>query len=115
MADVMNDDNSHCILVVDDDRYVLESVSNMLREYGFPVISCQSGEDAVEQLFKNDARLILTDIKMPGISGIELLEKIHAVYPKMPVILMTGYAELDIAISAIKKGAFDFITKPYNP
>lgn len=111
----MSTDGKNCILVVDDDPYVLESVSKMLREYGYPVVSCASGEKAISQLFENDATLVLTDIKMPGISGIELLEKIHAIYPKMPVILMTGYAELDIAIDAIKKGAFDFITKPYNP
>ncbi len=103
------------ILVVDDDHYVLESVSTMLKDYGYPVISCSNGEDAIEHLFDDRINLILTDIKMPGISGIELLEKIHAVYPRMPVILMTGYAELDMAINAIKKGAFDFITKPYNP
>ena len=111
----MSTDDKHCILVVDDDPYVLESVSKMLREYGYSVVSCASGEKAISQLFEHDATLVLTDIKMPGISGIELLEKIHSIYPKMPVILMTGYAELDIAIDAIKKGAFDFITKPYNP
>jgi putative two-component system response regulator len=69
----------------------------------------------VAQALRNEVDLILTDIKMPGISGIQLLDKIHAIYPKMPVILMTGYAELEIAIDAIKRGAFDFIIKPYNP
>lgn len=111
----MSIDYTENILVVDDDPYVLESISRMLAEYGYPVIPCNCGEDAITQLLKNDTKLILTDIKMPGISGIELLEKIHSIYPKMPVILMTGYAELDLAIDAIKKGAFDFITKPYNP
>ncbi len=111
----MSTDGTHCILVVDDDLYVLESVSKMLKEFGYAVVPCSSGEEAISQLFKNDTTLVLTDIKMPGISGIEVLEKIHAVYPKMPVILMKGYAELDLAIDAIKKGAFDFITKPYNP
>jgi putative two-component system response regulator len=108
-------DNNNNILIVDDDPYVLESVSKMLDEYGYAVTACSCGEDAIAQLIKSESQLILTDIKMPGISGIELLEKIHAIHPKMPVILMTGYAELDLAIDAIKKGAFDFITKPYNP
>ncbi len=111
----LSTDSTKKIIVVDDDPYVLESVSRMLNEYGYSVISCDNGEDAIAELIKNESMMILTDIKMPGMSGIELLEKIHAVYPKMPVILMTGYAELDLAIAAIKKGAFDFITKPYNP
>ena len=108
-------DNKSSIVIVDDDPFVLESVSRLLIESGHNAISCRNGEDAVVQALRNDVSLILTDIKMPGISGIELLAKIHAIFPEMPVILMTGYAELDIAIDAIKMGAFDFIIKPYNP
>lgn len=103
------------ILIVDDDPFVLQSISNLINEYGYHVISCKNGEEAISQLLKNDINLILTDIKMPGMSGIDLLARIRDSYPKMPVILMTGYAELDVAVDAIKKGAFDFITKPYNP
>ncbi|MBC8413653.1 MAG: response regulator [Nitrospira sp.] len=103
------------IIVVDDDPYVLETAAALLREYGYNVIPCNNGPDAVEKALTLDTRLILTDIKMPGMSGIQLLEKVHAILPAMPIILMTGYAELDVAIAAIKKGAFDFITKPYNP
>lgn len=108
-------ENNRSIIIVDDDPYVLESVSRLLIESSYHTISCSNGEEAVAQALKNDVDLILTDIKMPGISGIQLLDKIHAIYPKMPVILMTGYAELEIAIDAIKRGAFDFIIKPYNP
>lgn len=111
----MNQENSHFILVVDDDPYVLESVSNLLQECGYNVISCRNGEEALPRILRSKIDLVLTDIKMPGMSGIDLLARIHDINPKMPVILMTGYAELDIAISAIKKGAFDFVTKPYNP
>ncbi len=107
--------NKRPIVIVDDDPYVLESVSRLLIASGHHAISCRDGEEAVAQALRNDVALIITDIKMPGISGIELLDKIHAIYPNMPVILMTGYAELDIAIDAIKRGAFDFIIKPYNP
>jgi putative two-component system response regulator len=62
-----------------------------------------------------DFDLVLTDIKMPQVTGIELLQNIHAYNQQIPVILMTAFAELDVAVDAIKKGAFDFITKPYNP
>jgi putative two-component system response regulator len=110
----MSPDTKKSILVVDDDQYVLESASTLLSEYEYRVISCNCGEDALNALLVNDVVLILTDIQMPGMSGIELLAKIHSIYPKMPVVLMTGYAELEMAIDAIKKGAFDFITKPYN-
>jgi putative two-component system response regulator len=108
-------DNKKSIVIVDDDPYVLESVSRLLVESGYNAISCINGEEAIVQALRNDVTLMLTDIKMPGISGIELLGKMHAIFPRMPVILMTGYAELDSAIDAIKRGAFDFIIKPYNP
>ncbi|RJR16717.1 MAG: response regulator [Nitrospiraceae bacterium] len=107
--------NKRSIVVVDDDPYVLDSVSKLLVESGHLTIACRSGEEAVLQTLRNEVDLVVTDIKMPGISGIQLLDKIHSIYPKMPVILMTGYAELEIAIDAIKRGAFDFIIKPYNP
>ena len=63
----MSKRNSNSILVVDDDSFVLESVSRMLSVYGYPVVPCSNGEDAITQLFNNDTGLILSDIKMPGI------------------------------------------------
>jgi len=111
----MKDDKKEYIIVVDDDPYVLDSISKLLIESGYPVIPCSNGEEAIAQFLRNKSELIITDIKMPKMSGIELLEKIHAIDSKLPVILMTGYAELELAIDAIKKGAFDFVTKPYQP
>jgi putative two-component system response regulator len=108
-------DNLQNILVVDDDPYVLESISKLLREYGYLVTSCASGEEAIEKFIENRTELVVSDIKMPGITGIDLLGRIRALDARMPVILMTGHAELDVAIDAIKQGAFDFVTKPYNP
>ena len=83
----MSPDIKKSILVVDDDPYVLESASTLLSEYDYTVIPCNCGEDALSRLIENDVVLILTDIKMPGMTGIELLAKIHAIYPKMPVVL----------------------------
>lgn len=103
------------ILVVDDDPYVLESISSLLKESGYDVIAYENAGEAMAESTENIFDVVLTDIKMPETSGIELLEKIHYLNPEVPVILMTAYAELDTAVDAIKKGAFDFVTKPYKP
>jgi len=111
----MNEIKATTVLVVDDDMYVLESVVALLSQFGYAVIPCRNGEEALLKIQSTEFDAILTDIKMPIMSGIELLEIIHNLNPDIPVILMTAYAELDIAVEAIKKGAFDFIIKPYKP
>lgn len=103
------------ILIVDDDPYVLESTSMLLREYGYTVAVRENAKEALAALRNSAIEVVITDIMMPGISGIELLEKIHVEHPEMPVILMTAYAELNTAVDAIKRGVFDFIIKPYKP
>jgi len=112
---MMNEIKATTVLVVDDDMYVLESVVALLSQFGYAVIPCRNGEEALQKIQSTEFDAILTDIKMPIMSGIELLEIIHNLNPDIPVILMTAYAELDIAVEAIKKGAFDFIIKPYKP
>jgi len=111
----MTDKTKNTLLIVDDDPYVLESISILLREFGYTVHACQNAHDAMKQVEKNLYDVVLTDIKMPQVTGIELLQSIHTYNSQIPVILMTAFAELDIAVDAIKLGAFDFITKPYNP
>lgn len=111
----MNDKGENTLLVVDDDPYVLESISTLLKAFNYKVHSCQNAKDALNLIKKTAVDVVLTDIKMPQITGIELLRDIHAYNPQIPVLLMTAFAELDVAVDAIKQGAFDFITKPYNP
>ncbi|MBI5664313.1 MAG: response regulator [Nitrospirae bacterium] len=110
----MTDAKAH-ILVVDDEPLVLNSLSGLLREFGYSVTSCKNAADALDSFQKNGVDIVLTDIKMPQISGIELLEKIHNVRRDVPVILMTAHAQMDVAVAGIKHGAFDFFIKPYNP
>lgn len=112
----MDQSNNALVLIVDDDISVLESTAELLTGYGFSVISCEKAGDAITKLKENENRVdvVLSDIRMPGVSGIELLEKIRDLNISVPVILMTGYAELDVAISAMGIGAFDFIIKPYK-
>jgi putative two-component system response regulator len=103
------------IFVVDDDRFVLESVTTLLTEFGFSVRPFSNGHEAVRQFVLEPVDLVLTDINMPVMDGLELLEKIRFLDRETPVVLMTAYADLDVAVKAIQKGAFDFIIKPYRP
>jgi putative two-component system response regulator len=111
----MNEKGKHTLLIVDDDPYVLESISTLLKSFDYTVHSCQNANDAMNVIKKSGVDVVLTDIKMPQVNGIQLLGNIHAFNQQIPVILMTAFAELDVAVEAIKQGAFDFVTKPYNP
>ncbi|HBG47772.1 MAG TPA: two-component system response regulator [Deltaproteobacteria bacterium] len=103
------------IIVVDDNAFVLDSTALLLSGYGYKVTICKNAEEALSSFRASVPDAVLTDIKMPGTSGIDLLEKIRSADRDVPVILMTAYAELDMAVNAIKRGAFDFIIKPYKP
>ncbi|MBZ0156910.1 MAG: response regulator [Alphaproteobacteria bacterium] len=111
----MNGESRGSILVVDDDPFVLDSASLLLGSYGNSVVSSPNGREALSHFKEGTFDVVVTDIKMPSMSGIELLEQIRSLDPQVPVILMTAYADLDIAIDAVKKGAYDFIVKPYKP
>jgi two-component system NtrC family response regulator len=102
------------ILVVDDELAQRELVSGFLKKQGFAVISAESGEKALE-LFRHEFfDLVLTDQKMPDMSGLDLLQAIHAINPETAVVLMTGYGSIEGAVSSIKRGAIDYLTKPLN-
>jgi len=103
------------VLVVDDDPHVLEYVSLLLEENGYATYICSNARDALDKLKDTRIDVVLTDIVMPGTSGLELLETIHSADPEMPVILVTAYADLSKAVESVKKGAYDFIMKPYEP
>lgn len=105
----------HTILIVDDDHFVLESLLLLLSAHEFKVLTADNAGTALDKLRNTAVDIVLTDIKMPGMDGLELAGKIHVLDPKIPVLIMTAYAELEVAVSAIKRGAFDFIMKPVNP
>src|SRR3990172_6212559 len=111
----MNYQEGSTVLVVDDDLFVREATSTILTECGYNAIASDSAKNAITVLKTTPVETVLTDIKMPDISGIELLAEIHSFNPTLPVIPMTAYAEIDVAINAVKKGAFDFLIKPYKP
>ncbi|MBI5885325.1 MAG: response regulator [Deltaproteobacteria bacterium] len=102
------------ILVVDDNPFVLETTTLLLTAKGYRAEGCKDGAGALESFKAKAFDAVLTDVKMPGMTGIDLLREIHALDKVVPVILMTAYAELDVAVNAVKMGAFDFIIKPYK-
>ncbi|MDP6156579.1 MAG: response regulator [Candidatus Thermoplasmatota archaeon] len=102
------------ILVVDDDKFIRKGLSELLSREGFFVDTAPNGEVALGNVRDNIYNLILTDIKMSGMDGLELLRKIKKFKPYLNVILITAYATVDIAIEAMKYGASDFIRKPFS-
>lgn len=110
----MNRKKFSSVLVVDDDPVVLESTSLLLTEYGYDVVSSSDADSAIDRVRGNNIDVVVTDIVMPEVSGIELLRRIHEIDAKIPVILMTAYADMEKVINAIKIGAFDFIIKPFT-
>jgi two-component system NtrC family response regulator len=102
------------ILVVDDEKNYLLVMEALLAGAGYEVLTVDSGEEALEQIRRNDLDLIITDMKMPRMSGIELMEQLKQVYPDLPVVMMTAYGTVEKAVEAMKKGAFDYILKPFK-
>ena len=99
------------ILVVDDDSYVRESTEEILRRKGYQVDTSANGKDALVRLDEADFDLILSDIKMPEMDGIELLAAAKGKYPDIHVIMMTAFGSVDNAVEAMRKGAYDYIQK----
>jgi len=107
-------DNIGAIFVVDDDSAVRASVGQMLTIHGYDVVTFESGEEALASPRLVEAICYVVDILMPGMSGLELLEKLVERQVSGPVILMTGHGDIPMAVEAMKKGAYDFIEKPFD-
>ncbi len=103
------------ILVVDDEEIVRESLSSWLEEDGYEVVTAENGARALERLPERDWTLLLVDLKMPGMDGIQLMEEVRKVRPDLVILIMTAFATVDTAVNAMKKGAYDYLVKPFNP
>jgi two-component system, NtrC family, response regulator PilR len=101
-------------LVVDDEQSMREFLSIALRRAGHEVVVAQSAEDGIRELEHAAFDLVITDLKLPGKSGLELLDDVKAHSPEIPVIVVTAYATPETAISAMKRGAYDYLTKPFK-
>lgn len=102
------------ILVTDDDQAHRVMLKKLLTRWGYNVFEADDGSVAVKEVQKRSFDLILMDIRMMNVSGIEALEQIKQINPAIPVIIMTAYASVETAVNALKKGAYDYLTKPLN-
>jgi DNA-binding NtrC family response regulator len=102
------------ILVVDDDEYIRESIRETLRRKDYDVEGAENGKKALEMFQHDSFDLVISDMKMPGITGIDLLERMKQHDPDVPFLMITAYGAIESAVEAIKKGAFDFIQKSPN-
>ncbi|MFH1102241.1 MAG: sigma-54 dependent transcriptional regulator [Pseudomonadota bacterium] len=102
------------ILIVDDEKNYPPVLSAVLEEEGYETLTANSGKEALEILKQSEVDLVLTDMKMPGMDGIELLEKIKAKDPDLPIIMMTAYGTVEKAVEAMQKGAYSYILKPFD-
>ena len=103
------------ILVVDDDESLRWVTQAQLQQSGFDVSAAASGEEALKRIGEFPPDLVITDLKMPGMCGLDLLKRIRAGYAEILVIVVTAFGTVETAVEAMKAGAFEYITKPFTP
>jgi two-component system response regulator TtrR len=102
------------VFFVDDDPRVCKVAGRALEQVGLKVSCFARGEDCLKELRSETCDLLITDVKMPGMNGIDLLTEVKRCLPKLPVLVVSGYGEIPMAVKAMKKGALDFIEKPLD-
>jgi len=102
------------ILVVDDQQQVADTVVEIMSRAGYSATAAYGGMEAVKRFQEGDYQLVITDLKMPEVNGMDLLKTIKGIDAKVPVIVVTGYGTVKKAVEAIKIGAYDFIEKPVD-
>jgi len=102
------------VLIVDDELNIRRVLAAMLKREGYEVTTATDGEQALAVLQKTPVQVVVTDLVMPRLSGLELLQRVAAQYPDVPVIMITAHGTVDSAVAALKAGAFDYVTKPFE-
>ncbi len=102
------------VLVVDDEASVRNLLSEVLQGQGYEVVVAASGEEAIEKARQRPFEIVITDLKMPGIGGVEVIQHVKNINADCCVIVITGYASVESAVESIRRGAYDYITKPFN-
>jgi two-component system response regulator HydG len=103
------------ILVIDDEQSIRDSMSQVLRKEGYRVETAASGPEGLNLFGAEAFQVAFVDLKLPGTSGLDILNRIKEADPQTPVIIITGYASIESAVEAMKRGAFDYMTKPFTP
>lgn len=111
----MDEAKTNKILIIDDETVIREGIKQTMCLEGYQVEVAPNGKIGLEKLQKDNFQVVVTDLKMPGMHGIEVLKAIRVLQPAVPVIIITGYATVDSAVEAMKNGAFDYLTKPFLP
>ena len=116
MSNAMTTDNNHqqSILIVDDDLNILEILEARLTSKGYHIFRCEGGEEALQIIKSNGIDLMISDMKMPGMSGMELFDKARQIKPDLPIIFITAYGTIPDAVKAVKAGAADYLGKPFD-
>ncbi len=102
------------VLVVDDQEEIRQILSHILEKEGFEVIAAPDGQQAMEKIYFDTPDAVLLDVRMPGLSGMDVLKKIKAIDDNLPVVLVTAYADTHQAVEAMKEGAYDYLAKPFD-
>jgi two-component system response regulator FixJ len=103
------------VIIVDDDSKVRESLESLLRAAAFSAVVFSSAEKALQSGTLAQASCLITDMRMPGIQGLELQQLVKRVYPKLPIIIITGHRDEHVRQSALSEGAASFLYKPFDP
>lgn len=102
------------LLIVDDDAMVREELGELLQDEGFDTVSVPGGAEALQELSKSRFDVMFTDLRMPRMSGIELLREVHARFPEVYPVMLTGYSTVETAMQALEAGAYDYVPKPFR-
>ena len=102
------------ILVIDDEKNIREGLAMALEDEGYEVITADNGKTGLDIALKDEVDLVITDLKMPEISGEEVLREVISKTPGVPVLVLTGHGTVETAVEAMRMGAYDFLTKPLN-
>ncbi len=111
----MSDKKKRRVLVVDDEITVCKSIHNAIQSDEYETDMALSGEEALKKNQDNGYDLVITDLMMPGISGLDLLKSLKETHPETIVIMVTGYPTIKTAVESVKRGAFDYLPKPFTP
>jgi len=103
------------VLVVDDERVIRDGCQRFLTKEGYHVLTATNGQEALDILGHEPVNVILCDLKMPIMGALEVLDEVTVHYPHVPLIIITGHGTVANAVECMKKGAYDFITKPFRP